>query len=302
MRRLVTTLAAALALAVGSAGAAPPVSPAAAPFTSGRLTVEVRGQGPDVILVPGLTSSRAVWTRTADALDDTHRVHLVQVNGFAGQPAGANAQGPVFASLGDELARYIAARGLKRPAVIGHSMGGALALSLAASHPERIGRVMAVDALPYVALLMGPQATVEAIRPRAEAMRASMARMSPEQRAAMAPAMLTGLAKDTAARERGVKESNASDPGVVAQVMHDMMVTDLRPALAQTHVPITVLYAFDAGAGAPQSSVERLWTNAYAGVPGAKLIRIDDARHFIMDDQPARFSAEVAAFLAAPAN
>lgn len=278
-------------------GTAPTVSE---PFRSERLTVEVRGRGPDVILIPGLSSSRAVWARTADLLDDTHRVHMVQINGFAGQPAGANARGPVFDPLRDELARYIALRGLKRPAVIGHSMGGALALSLAASDPERVGRVMAVDALPFVALLMGPQMTVEAIRPRAEAMRAAMAGMAPEQRAATAPATLAALVKDPAARERGVRESNASDPRVAAQVVHDMMVTDLRPALARTTVPITVLYAFDAGAGAPLAVIEGLWTEAYAGVPGARLIRIDDARHFIMDDQPDRFASEVRAFLGQP--
>ena len=58
-------------------------------FTPSRFTVEVRGQGPDVIFIPGLGSSRDVWTAQADALSATHRSHLVQINGFAGQQVGA---------------------------------------------------------------------------------------------------------------------------------------------------------------------------------------------------------------------
>lgn len=301
MRHFAMAIAAGLLMTTGiapGAGAAPAHAPA--PFTSARMKVEVRGQGPDVILIPGLTSSRAVWARTADMLDDTHRVHLVQVNGFAGQAAGANAEGPVFGPLRAELARYIQSQGLKRPAVIGHSMGGALALALAAETPDAVGRVMAADALPYVGLLMGPQATVERVRPQADGMRAAMLAMSPEQRAGGAPATLAGLVRDPAARARGVRESIGSDPAVAAQVVHDMMTTDLRPALAGTKVPITVLYAFDAELGAPVERIDALWTGAYAGVPGARLIRVDGARHFIMDDQPERFAREVQAFLAAP--
>ena len=300
MKHAAMAVAAALMLAAGSPRPTAAAPPADASFRSERMTLEVRGRGPDVILVPGLTSSRAVWARTADLLDDTHRVHLVQVNGFAGQPAGANAKGPVFDPLRDELARYIEAKGLKSPAVIGHSMGGALALALAAHQPERVGRVMAVDALPFVGLLMGQEATVESVRPRAEAMRAAMLALSPEQRATGAPGALAGLAKDPVARERGVKESIASDPVVAAQVVYDMMGLDLRPALAKTAVPITVLYAYDWLPGALAEVVDGLWTGAYRGVPGAKLVRIDGARHFIMDDQPDRFAAEVKAFLAGP--
>ena len=60
-------------------------------FTPSRFSVEVRGQGPDVIFIPGLGSTRDVWAAQAEALASTHRLHLVQINGFAGQPVGAPA-------------------------------------------------------------------------------------------------------------------------------------------------------------------------------------------------------------------
>ena len=83
-----------------------------------RFTVETRGKGPDVILIPGLSSSREIWEPTAKALEGRYRVHLVQVAGFAGAPTGANAEGKVAAGVAEGLAVYIQSKGLKKPAVI----------------------------------------------------------------------------------------------------------------------------------------------------------------------------------------
>ena len=64
-------------LSLGSVLAAPsqPV-----PVADERISVKVEGTGPDVILIPGLASSREVWRATADRLKATHRVHLVQLD------------------------------------------------------------------------------------------------------------------------------------------------------------------------------------------------------------------------------
>src|SRR6187549_3611316 len=82
-----------------------PAGAQAAPFASTRFSVEVRGSGPDVILIPGLSAGRNVWTAAVRAVPG-YRYHLVQVAGFAGDPAGGNARGPVVAPLAAELARY----------------------------------------------------------------------------------------------------------------------------------------------------------------------------------------------------
>ena len=129
-------LAAALAvgggLAASRAMAETPVTAAASDWRSDRLSVEVIGSGPDVILIPGLASTSDVWARTANRLDDRYRVHLVSIRGFGNVPAGANVDGALVAPVAAELRRYIASQGLRRPAVIGHSMGGLVALRAAA--------------------------------------------------------------------------------------------------------------------------------------------------------------------------
>ncbi|WP_332679016.1 alpha/beta fold hydrolase, partial [Brevundimonas sp.] len=140
------------------------VSPA---FASDRLSVEVVGTGSDVILIPGFASSREVWRAEADRLKATHRVHLVQLAGFAGEP-WTHGDGPFVEPVIAELARYVREAGLQRPAIIGHSMGGMSAVMLAQRHPGLVGRVMSVDSLPFFSALFGPTATAESARPFAQ--------------------------------------------------------------------------------------------------------------------------------------
>lgn len=304
MKMLMGAGAAGLVMAAGlgcevRAAAPAPAKAEAAAFTSGRVTVTVRGRGQDVLLIPGLASSAAAWDATVSALDDTHRVHVVQVKGFAGAPAEANAQGPVFEPLVAELARYLRSRSLKRTAVIGHSMGGEAALLLGARHPGLVDRVMAVDALPFFALLMNPAATPDTARPQADAIRTALLKTSDADFKTAQAAGLGALVNNPAARLRHGQAAAASDKAVVATAMHELITTDLRPELSRLETPPTVLYAYDPAWGVPASMADGIWTRAYAGVTGAKLIRVDGARHFIMDDQPERFMAEVRAFLAA---
>lgn len=84
------------------------------------------GAGPDVVLIPGLATSRDVWSGTVAAVPG-YRYHLVQIAGFAGTSPLANARpGPLLDHLAREISRYIVEQDLSSPAVIGHSMGGLL--------------------------------------------------------------------------------------------------------------------------------------------------------------------------------
>src|SRR5690606_796236 len=123
-----------------------------------------------------------VWDATVEQLNATYRVHVLHVRGFAGEPAGANAEGPVLQPLIDEIAAYAAA--LEKPSLIGHSVGGLISLEAAAARPDEIGRVMVVDALPFYSLLFNPAATVEMSAPYAEMNRTQMLAMTDAQFAA----------------------------------------------------------------------------------------------------------------------
>jgi pimeloyl-ACP methyl ester carboxylesterase len=85
---------------------------------------------------------------------------------------------------------------------------------------------------------------------------------------------------------------------VVATAMAEDMTLDLRPGLPAIKTPMTLVYPFDPAMGVPSVQWDGLYHGQYAPLPGATLVRIDDSRHFIMFDQPAKFDAALDAFLA----
>ena len=266
-------------------------------FTSDRLSVEVLGAGPDVIFIPGYASSREVWRAEAERLSATHRVHMVQLAGFAGEPWG-HGDGPFVQPVIDDLARYIDEAGLRDPAIIGHSMGGMSALMLAQQYPALVDKVMSVDSLPFFSALFGPQVTVDTARPFAEqAAAGTLAADDASFRAGQVQGA-AGYANDPATRAAMVEWGMASDRQALATAIKEVMLTDLRPALPAMTTPVWAVYAADANGGAPPAMADALWQREYASLPGVTLIRVDDSRHFIMADQPERFSQIVDRFLA----
>lgn len=262
-----------------------------------RMTVTVTGKGPDVVLIPGLASSSAVWDATVKQLSTSHRVHVVQVAGFAGAPVGGNAEGPVVEPLVEAVDAYIKANKLSSPAIIGHSMGGFTGLLLAQRHPEDVGRLMIVDSLPFFALLFSPTATVDGVKPQAAAMRDAAIAMSPEAFANQQAMAAPRYVKSPEGQALMLAWSKASSQSVVGRAMYDLLTTDARPGLGAVKAPTTLLYPYDPAMGAPVTMIEKIYTDAYAGLPGVTLKRVDDSRHFIMLDQPKAFAEAVETFL-----
>jgi pimeloyl-ACP methyl ester carboxylesterase len=282
---------------MASACASAPEAPRQS-FTSDRISVVTRGSGPDVIFIPGLSSHRDVWAETADALDDRYTVHLVQLNGFGGFPAAGNAEGPVAAPVAEEIARYIAEQGLERPAVIGHSMGGTMGMMLAARHPNSVGKLMVVDMIPWMGAMFGPPgATAESVRPVADQVRAGMM-AAPADQTSVAEATIATMIRTESARAQHVEYSRLSDRATSANAFHELIVTDLRPELANITAPTTVLFVIPPNAPITPEQYEGYVRISYATLPNARIVKVDDAWHFIMIDQRERFIRDVEAFLA----
>ena len=284
MTGLVVVLAAALAVVPATAAPAPLTLFAdSTTIVRPRFSVEIVGRGPDIVLIPGLASSRETWRATAERLRGRYRLHLIQIAGFAGEPARANASGAFFDPVLADLDAYCASLG--RPIVMGHSLGGTLGLALAQRHPEHLSKLLVVDSLPFYGVLMGgPGATATTVRPMADQMRNAKAAMPEPMMRSMMAQMVTAPADV----DRVAGWSVASTPAVVGMAMGDDMTADLRPGLAAMTTPVTVLY---------ETVLDGPMTTGYAATPHKTLVAVPDAKHFIMYDQPARFAAEVDAFL-----
>ena len=278
-------------------------SKSSAPFT--RFSVQVEGPSVgvalNVLLIPGLGSSRAVYSAEAELLIPSFRLHLIQIAGFAGEPAGPNADGAILGPVVEELHRYIAQTHLRHPAVIGHSLGGLLALMLAAAHPDDVGSLLIIDALPFYGLIFSPTATVEMVRPQGQQMRDSLLAQPADQFAAGQQMMVSRLAASLEGQKAVVADSIASDRTVFANAFLEDLTTDLRPRMASIKTPVTVLYPWSAAEGS-KAEVDSLYRGAFAAMPQARLVRIEGSSHFIMFDQPAAFHQAVKAFLSETGN
>lgn len=265
-------------------------------FRSSRIEVETRGGGPDLILIPGLASTSAVWSRTAARLPD-RRLHLVSVRGFGDLAPGANANGAVMGSVAGEVRRYIAEAGLDRPAVIGHSMGGQIALRAAADAPGRIGRLMTVDASPFFPALISPGATVGDVEPIAQVAYQAIQFLGDEglRERGRAMGLELGGAADAVFGSMGWQ---GGDRRVLAQALYEVMTVDLRHRLPDITAPVTVVYGWSPDEASPRSRTDTLFRGAYASLPRpATFERIEGAEHMVMIDQPTRFLAAVERFL-----
>jgi pimeloyl-ACP methyl ester carboxylesterase len=263
---------------------------------SDRIIVTVRGKGPDVMLIPGLASSSAVWETTARHLEEHYRLHVVQVAGFAGSPSRANAQGAVIQPTVEAIHAYIKTNQLKAPRLIGHSLGGLMGGMLAVQHPEDVSRLMVVDALPFFSAAFGVKDAASAT-PQAAAMRDRMLAETQEDYAQGERQFIPVLVKSPQGRAEATSWAVASDKSVVARALYEDLTTDLRPRLHEIKSPVTILYAWDASSGMPQSMADGLYRENYAPLPNKMLVRIDGSLHFIMLDQPDLFAAQTDAFL-----
>lgn len=275
-----------------------------------RITVLIEGANepgaPDVLLIPGLTSPRAVWDATAERLKSKHRLHRVQIRGF-GDDAGINAEGPVLEPMMQEVADYIddciTDAGRPAPAVIGHSMGGLTGLMIVARAPQEVGKLMIVDAVPFIGLLFNPAATVESVTPQADQMAAMMRAQygQPKPTGPVADpgpmSMAGGMSNTPAGRIAVARWARDADPRVSAQVLRDVMVTDMRSELGAVTAPVTLLYAQDDSAMSPERA-KAGFEPQYAGVAKFEAQMVPGSRHFIMLDQPEVFAQAVDAFLA----
>jgi pimeloyl-ACP methyl ester carboxylesterase len=262
-----------------------------------HISVQVLGRGSPVVLIPGLSSPRATWDGVVPELIKSHRVYLVQANGFGGDDPRGNLQPGILDGIVADLHTLITEQKLGAVPVVGHSMGGLVTLLLARAHPGDVQKALIVDALPFIGTIFAPAATAEALKPQAEMMRAQMASLYgkpiPDQVGQM---IARQNALKPASQEKVAGWSAKADMRVSGQALYEDMITDLRPELPKITTPITVLVPWTEARGGEQKVLD-LYRTQYAGAPNATIRGVGDSGHFVMLDQPAAFERALMTFL-----
>lgn len=124
------------------------------PDTTPAFRVKVSGNGEQPILfIPGFASSGAVWNATRAMFANKYKTYTFTMAGFAGVPPQHN---PTFWEWIDAFGSYMKKHQIQNAIIVGHSIGGLMAMAIAAHYPKRVSKVVVVDALPFLAGLKRP--------------------------------------------------------------------------------------------------------------------------------------------------
>ena len=245
----------------------------------GGLAYSDIGAGdPALVLIHGWCCNRDHFRLQADHLKQQHRVLSVDLPGHGGSAAPADGYSiPVLAT---EIAALIRELALDRPVVVGHSLGGLIALELAATHPEAVRAIVMVDPAPL--------AKPEPLRAALSGLIKSLEAGDEGPRRGFIERMFLPTS-DPGLRARVIEEMCSVPAPVAAAVMRATLEYDGVAAAARVGVP-ALHVATASPRNAPQQMSE--W------IPGLVTGVVVGTGHFAMLEAPAQVNDMIARFVA----
>ncbi|MBL0921365.1 MAG: alpha/beta hydrolase [Phycisphaerales bacterium] len=264
--------------------------------------VEKRGGGPTpVILISGVACDWTVWEAFMERNKDAFTMYAVTLPGMAGTqpPPKPEQEGgtPWFDASIAALSALINDKGLVKPVVVGHSLGGHLALRLALDHPEQVGRVVMLDSMPSFPVgggsIVGEQRSAIIDGVLTPQIRQQDASQWQESFAREAMSMVSAADRSDQIREM----LRTTDGAVTVQYFIEGLRSDQAPRLGSLRVPTLIIAAMNdrlpAGMNADQARAY------WAGIDGLSehldVVIFENTRHFVMDDRSAATDAAIRA-------
>lgn len=200
--------------------------------------VKKTGKGNQSLLfIPGFASSGEVWNETTAKFEKDFTCYTLTMKGFAGLKPEADAS---FTDWEKGIAAYIKNNKIEKPIIIGHSMGGGIALAIAADYPELVGKIVIVDTLPCLAALSDPNFKSKENNDCTPTIN-KLTAMTDEQFRQMQTQSIPRLLADTTMQETVIGWSMKSDRKIFAKMYCDFSNTDLREKIKNIQCPSLIL-------------------------------------------------------------
>ena len=250
---------------------------------------------PPVVLLHGITGHARVWDHLAERLAPRHRVLALDQRGHGDSDPAPDDDYRV-GTMADDVAAFVGSLRLDRFALLGHSMGGRIAIKYAADHAARLERLVIVDIGPDINL-----AGLERVR---DMMAQSPERIESEDWAVEYIRRANPLQDLDMLRERvrhGLKRLPDGElTWKYAKGLRDMMregrrdAVDLWEPLPRIPCPTLIVRGAESdilSAEVAKKMAERL--------PDGRVVEIAGAGHTVPADRPEEFVRQIRAFLAA---
>jgi pimeloyl-ACP methyl ester carboxylesterase len=206
-----------------------------------------------VVLVHGLTASAHWWRSTVEALEPDYEVHVIRLPGIPYREAAE--------WLGDRLIR----EGSAGATVVGHSMGGTVALLAAAEKPEAVGRLA----------LIAPAGI-----------------FSSRRRRSFVVPIVRSLGRSPGRLALAARDAARIGPVRLWRVASDLLASDVSPVLGSVQAPTLVVW------GADDRLLPPTLGSVFADeIPDSRLVVLERCGHIPMLERPDGLNAALRAFL-----
>jgi pimeloyl-ACP methyl ester carboxylesterase len=242
---------------------------------------EVFGHGRPVVFLHGWLGSWRYWFPTMERVAENFRTYSFDFWGF-----GESRRKSTYESIqnySDQVIRFLDELGIDRCLLVGHSMGGMVALKTAINHPKRISRVAAVgapivgDSLSWLLKLTDRPLFADAFA-RVPAFRRFMFHW------------FLGEADDQHVHEI-LDDSVKSSSTTLRNAVGSMWRTDLRPELSRLSVPSLIVH------GGRDEIVHPNQADLFDNVSSAEVVVMPESRHFPFLDEAELFNELLLRFL-----
>lgn len=244
------------------------------------LAYDDTGSGdPPLVFLHPWSGDRSFFALQVEHFAPQHRCVALDLRGHGASDSPPD--GYSMAELADDVAWSLAELGVPAAVVIGHSMGGIVAVHLAADHPERVAAVVVLDSP-----LLPPAAFTELVPPLLEGMRSPQFREVTRQ----FQGQFAGFPDDEARREQLLDALCAGEQHVKVSSLEHIFGDDNEDALRRIRVPL-----FYVGSGMGFADLERLRAAAGGGIEETT---VTGAGHFIQLEVPDQVNATIERFVA----
>jgi pimeloyl-ACP methyl ester carboxylesterase len=263
---------------------------AADTFEVGMLRVEHRGTPgrTPIVFIPALFCGAWQWEREIAALSDRYDIYALTLPGFDGRPRDTG--GDLMNRAASDLSRLIKIHRIDRPIVVGHSLGGTLAVLFAELHRGDARGIVAVE---------GGYPVASTAAQREQQVAASVAPYvglgsGQALGAALRTNMLQYVITSKADVDNIERLAARSDPAAVEDWMRAALLLDLSPGLRDIPIALTEIVPSDSVIDpyrgfASETAKRAVYEKWLAQAPHGSVMMIPRSRHFVMLDQPSEF-------------
>lgn len=244
---------------------------------------EVFGRGRPVLFLHGWLGSWRYWFPTIEGVAESFRTYSFDFWGFGDSRHTSMTEPESIQSYSEQVIRFLDELGIDRVAVVGHSMGGMVALKTALDHPDRIGRVITVGA-PFQGaslswlLKLNNYAVVAHTFARWAWLRRTLFHF------------FLGETRDPAVDEI-LEDSLKSSANTLHCAIRSMVNTDLAPELTTLRVPSLIIH------GQHDDIVDPRQVELFRSLPIAEIVLMPESRHFPFLDETENFNEILIQFL-----